>query len=191
MEVKGVNIIDPPLFGPYSIHIVPFGRFEKGRHGNYRLKIFSGDDAVGYLLLSPLKWKLAPPSHAKEIMEWAQINMDKIMDNFKKIENGQKPTKIKVTATIQTKAIDVWVDKTTMDLFVKFADGKTKKINMLDALKGLENTWAGEILNPDMFDKVIVKNGMPTWPNEFDFDTDVIYDLGIDVSKKIAGNIKK
>jgi hypothetical protein len=94
-------------------------------------------------------------------------------------------------ATIQTKAIDAWVDKTTMDLFVKFADGKIKKLNMLDALRGLENTWAGEILNPDMFDKVTVKNGMPTWPNEFDFDTDVIYDLGVDVSKKIAGNLNK
>jgi len=83
-----------------------------------------------------------------------------------------------------TKAIDVWVDVDTKDLFVKFSNGKIKKLNMIEALEGLENTWAGGILKPEIFDKVKVKNGMPTWPNEFDFDTDVIYDYGVDVPAK-------
>lgn len=79
---------------------------------------------------------------------------------------------------LHTKAIDVWADKKTKDLFVKFSDGKIKKLNMLDALEGLENTWAGEILKSEIFDKVTIKNGMPTWPNDFDFDTDTIYEYG-------------
>jgi len=31
MKVFGVNIIEPPLFGPYSIHVVPRGKYEKGK----------------------------------------------------------------------------------------------------------------------------------------------------------------
>ena len=115
------------------------------------------------------------------------------MGVMQKLESGQKPKKIKTTAALHTKAIDAWADITTKDLFVRFSDGKVKKLNMLTALKGLENTWAGEILKPDMFDKVSVKNGMPTWPNEFDFDTDVVYEFGDDCDapkKDIASRLR-
>jgi hypothetical protein len=73
-------------------------------------------------------------------------------------------------------------------MFVKFSDGKIKKLNMVEALEGIDSEWANEILKPEMFDKVTVKNGMPTWPNDFDFDTDIIYDYGVDVpgAKKIS-----
>jgi hypothetical protein len=190
MKVFGVNIIDPPLFGPYSIHAVPRGKYEKGQHSNFRLKILLGDDVVGYLLLNPISWKIEPPSHGQEILEWAKNKLEEIMTAITQVENGQKPKKV-VTATLHTKAIDVWVDAETKDLFVKFSNGKIKKLNMVEALEGLENTWAGEILKPEIFDKVKVKNGMPTWPNEFDFDTDVIYDYGVDVSaKNIASKLQ-
>lgn len=192
MRVYGVNIIDPPLFGPYSIHAVPTGKYEREKHSNARLKIFLDDDCVGYLRLQPkIFWQVEPPSYGNEILQWAEVKIGEIMVAIKQVEKGQKPTKIttKITSALHTKAIDVWANKKTKDLFVKFSDGKIKKLNMEDALEGLLNTWAGEILNPDIFEKVTVKNGMPTWPNGFDFDTDVIYDYGEDAPNavKIAG----
>jgi len=193
MKVFGVNIIDPPLFGGYSIHAVPKGRYEKGKHTNLRLKIYLGDDCVGYLRLYPnVFWHVEPPTHGTEILQWAERKMGEIMTAITNVENGQKPTKIS-TAALHTKAVDAWTDQKTKDLFVKFSDGKIKKLNMLDALEGLENTWAGEILKPEFFDKVTIKNGMPTWPNDFDFDTDIIYEHGEDASDavKIAGKVKK
>ena len=151
-----------------------------------------GDDVVGYLYLHPnVSWKVEPPSYGNEILCWAEIKLGEIMAAIKQVENGQKPTKIS-TSALHTKAVDAWVDNTTKDLFVKFSDGKIKKLNMIDALEGLENTWAGEILKPEIFDKVVVKNGMPTWPNGFDFDTDTIYDYGKEAPDaiKVASSIK-
>ena len=192
MKVFGINIITPPLFGPYSIHAVPRGKYERGQHGNLRLKIFLGDDVVGYLRLYPdISWQVEPPSYGNEMLEWANIKQEEIKMAIQQVEDGQKPIKVS-TAALHTKAVDVWVDKDTKDLFVKFSDGKTKKLNMVDALDGFENTWAGEILKPENFDKVVVKNGMPTWPNGFDFDTDIIYEYGKDATDtvKIAGKLK-
>jgi len=187
----GINIIDPPTFGPYSIHLVPVGTFQKGQHSNYRIKILLGSNIVGYLKIQPnLEWLTEPPSLAQEIFKWATNKLDEIIANIKKLERGEKPVKIKVEGSLFTEAIDAWVDKNTKELFVKFNDGKVKKINMTDALKGLENTWVGEILNPEMFDKVFIRDGMPTWPNDFDFDTDVVYEHGEDVPYKATG-IKK
>lgn len=190
MKVFGVNIIDPPLFGPYSIHAVSVGKYEKGKHSNARLKIFLGDDCVGYLRLQPqLSWQVEPPSHGDEIFQWAETKIGEIMAAIKQVESGQKPKKISI-ATLHTKAVDVWANSKTKDIFVKFSDGKVKRLNMAEALEGFENTWAGEILNSDMFEKVTIKTGMPTWPNGFDFDTDIIYDYGEDApnATKIAGS---
>lgn len=53
-KIFGINIIDPAHFGPYSIHLVPMGTFQHGKHGNYRLKILLGSKVVGYLKLLPI-----------------------------------------------------------------------------------------------------------------------------------------
>lgn len=190
--VLGINIIEPPYIGPYSVHLVPVGTFQKGKHSNYRIKIILGSDVVGYLIIQPnLEWLKEPPTLAKEIFKWATTKLDEILSNIQRLEKGEKVVKIKVEGGFFTKAVDVWVNTKTKDLYVKFSDGKIKRFNMLDALKGLETTWAGEILKPDMFDKVSIQNGMPTWPNDFDFDTDVIYDHGVDVSEHEATGSKK